>query len=387
MPGFLARTAMAAPGIGFSGSRRGPADRILVVVQLTGGNDGLNTVIPFADDRYHKARPTLRITPDRVHRLNDALGLHPAMGSMKRLYDEGLLSIVTNVGYPNPDRSHFRSMDIWHTAHMNPDTDDDGWLGRVVDATAREGAPPSALLLDDVPLPLALRSRRQAVPSVGSIESLRLDGMSDSVRASISAVRAAAAEDLLYVQRTAISSCDNARRIEDIASRGEHGSGYPAYGLANRLSQIEQLIGACFGASIYYTTLSGFDTHSKQAIAHEPLLRELSDSVGAFFAGLKRRGLEQHVTLMTFSEFGRRVNENGSQGTDHGAAAPLFIAGAACKAGVVGAPPDLANLVDGDVAHKVDFRDVYAGVLADWLHVDAGAVLGERRTPVSIIKG
>ncbi len=369
LPGFLARTAGAAIA--------GADERILVVIQLTGGNDGLNTVIPYGDDRYHKARPTLRIAPERVLKLgkDDPVGLHPAMTGMKDLYDRGLLSVVTNVGYPNPDRSHFRSMDIWHTASLAPEGREDGWLGRVVDMTAREGQAPPALLLDDTPLPLALKARTQSVPAVGSIDAFRLGELGPAVTGAITQKRDPASDDLLFVQRTLVESIGNARRIESVAREHQRSAKYPGYGLAGRLQQIEQLIGAGFGARIYYTSLGGFDTHSRQVLTHEPLLRELSDSLAAFMAGLKARGLEDRVLVLTYSEFGRRVKENGSQGTDHGAAAPMFIAGAGCLPGVIGGGIDLGDLIEGDVKHRVDFRQVYAGVLDTWLGVDPVKVL------------
>ncbi len=383
LPGFLARTARAATA--------GVDERILVVVQLTGGNDGLNTVVPYGDDRYHAARPTLRVAPGSALKLDgaggiDGHGLHPSMTGMKDLYDRGLLSVITNVGYPNPDRSHFRSMDIWHTASMKPEDREDGWLGRVVDLTAREGDAPPALVLDDTPLPLALKARTQSVPTVSSMDALRLGELSPQVTAAMGAARRAASDDLLFVQRTLVESVRNAKRIEAVAKENRATAKYPNYGLATRLRQIEQLIGAGFGARIYYTSLGGFDTHSKQALTHEPLLRELSDSVAAFVAGLEARGLKDRVLVLTYSEFGRRVKENGSQGTDHGAAAPMFLAGGSCKPGVFGGAIDLANLDEGDIKHRIDFRQVYSSVLRKWLNVDPAPILDGSFSPVDLLR-
>lgn len=392
VPGFLSYTARAAAG----GSARRRDGSILVVVQLTGGNDGLNTVVPHRDDRYHKARPTLRIASDRALSLTDALGLHPDMTGLKRLFDDGLLEIVTNVGYPNPDRSHFRSMDIWHTARLTPEDAQDGWLGRLVDrcgcpgladdarrSTVRPGssdvAVPFALHLDDDVLPLALQTRRQPVPSVRSLDAFRLPADADALADAIALPRDAATDDLLFVQRTAVSSCAQARRIELVASDRVARAPYPGYGLATRLQQIAQLIGADFGPRIYYTSLGGFDTHARQAATHAALLRELSDSIAAFYDDLKARRLADRVLLLTFSEFGRRVAENSGQGTDHGAAAPVFLVGGDCKAGVTGPPPDLANLLDGDLRHNVDFRSVYARVLDEWLEIPSVEVLPDAR--------
>lgn len=378
LPGFLTRTALAA--------RAARDDTILVVVQMTGGNDGLNMLIPYEDDLYHRARPTLRIAPGRVLPLESGLGLHPDMTGFQRLYDEGLLSVVTNVGYPNPDRSHFASMDVWHCAETNAKRPRDGWLGRVVDRYTRAGAAPLALHLDYEVLPLALKTQSRPVPSIRDMEAFRLRGAGEPLEAAIAAPRDNALEDLLFVQRTALASCANARRIEQVMQAEPTRSPYPAYGLANRLQQIARLIGADFGPRIYYTSIGGFDTHARQVLAHGPLLRELADSIAAFFKDLKQRGAAEKVALMTFSEFGRRVKENGSQGTDHGAAAPMFLVGPSCQPGVHGGPPDLANLHEGDIRHKTDFRRVYASVLEDWLSVDQSAILPKRFEPLALLR-
>ncbi len=395
LPGFLARTAALAAQRDRSG---GP---ILVVVQMSGGNDGLNTVVPYRDDLYFRARPTLAQPAERVHRLTGELGLHPDMAALKRLFDDGWLSVIGNVGYPNPDRSHFRAMDIWHTASTLPESLRTGWLGRAVDRHSREGEAPLAIHLDDEPLPLALIAEQGDVPSIRDIDAFRLrwpaahfggrnarpsEEPAESLQRAILAPRVGASEDLLFVQRTAVSSCANARRLEGV-DRGEGGSlAYPSHRLAAKLRQIAQLISADFGASIYYTSIGGFDTHAKQALAHGPLLRELAESIAAFLDDLKARGLAERVLLMTFSEFGRRLAENGSQGTDHGAAAPMFVAGPGCVPGLLGAPPNLADLDDGDVAFQTDFRRVYAGLLADWLHMDPAPILGQRFEPVRLVR-
>lgn len=377
LPGFLLRTARAAAS--------GRDQRVLVVIQLTGGNDGLNTVVPYADDAYHRLRPTLRIAPDRVLKLSDSLGLHPEMRGLHGLHEAGLLQTITNVGYPNPDRSHFRAMDIWHTASLLPEAARDGWLGRVVDA-ARGGDAPAALHMGDDAQPLALRTQRQPVPSIRAIDAVRLDGGDAAVRPAISGERGAASDDLLYVQRVALSSCAMARRIEGVLGEGAAPASYPDFGLAARLRQIAQLISADFGPRIYYTSLGGFDTHARQQLAHGPLLRELSESTAAFVDDLKQRGQLDRVLVMTFSEFGRRLAENAGQGTDHGAAAPMFLAGGGCRAGVLGEPPDLSDLDAGDVRHKLDFRSVYAAILEKWLDADARAILGENFTPANLFR-
>ena len=380
LPGFLARTARAAADT--------PAidDRIFVVVQMSGGNDGLNTVIPHRDDAYHKARPTLATHSESAFDLNDELRLHQAMAGFKRLFDDGLLHVIGNVGYPNPDRSHFRSMDIWHTASTQPENARDGWLGRLAERQRAKSTEPPVLHLDDGEVPLAVRAEGLAVPSIRGIDAVRLAAGADEIESAIALARESATDDLLFLQRTALSSCANARRLEQVAGAGGSAHEYPYHGLANRLKQIAQLIGADFGPRVYYTSLGGFDTHARQADSHSRLLRELSDSVAAFFADLKQRRLAERVVLMTFSEFGRRVMENGSRGTDHGAAAPMFVVGPACKPGLSGGLPDLSDLADGDVRYHIDFRRVYAALLRDWLGVPPAAILGGEYEPLDLIQ-
>lgn len=377
LPGFLCRTAAA--------SRPERDQRILVVIQMTGGNDGLNTVIPVGDDAYHRARPTLRIDSSAAHILDKDLALHPEMSTFKRLFDDGWLSVVNNVGYPNPDRSHFRSMDIWQTASLEPERVETGWIGRIVD---REGAGAEAALalhLDHTEMPLALRSSRGIVPSIRNINAFSLEDHGGNLEESLAAARRDAADDLLFVQRVAVASCAQARRLEGIAAGEDAGATYPQFGLAQRLRQIAQLIAADFGPRIYYTSFDGFDTHAQQATGHGPLLKELSDSVAAFTDDLAGRKIADRVLVMTFSEFGRRVMENGSRGTDHGAAAPMFIVGPGAAGGLIGDRPVLDD-PSGDVPHTVDFREVYAAVLDRWLGIEHAAILGKRYQPTAVIR-
>ncbi|MFK7961950.1 MAG: DUF1501 domain-containing protein [Phycisphaerales bacterium] len=382
MPGFLARSAAAAAAHGGPGA---VDRRVLVILQLTGGNDGLNTVVPFRDDRYHRARPTLRIDPGDALRLNDDLGLHPALSGLHRLHESGDLGVLMNVGYPNPDRSHFRSMDIWHACTSEipkygsqPIDTSTGWLGRLADAAGK----PIAVNVDGQAPPLALHGRSIVPPSIESLDVLNLPGGTDAVRSLVAAGRGAgASDDLMYVQRVAVAACDHAAAVERVAASdvggagGDGGTPWPNTPLAGRLRTVSRLIDAGFDARIYYTTLSGFDTHARQDLSHAALLRELGDAVAAFQGDMTRRGLADRVMLMTFSEFGRRVAENGSRGTDHGAAAPMFVVGGGVKAGLHGGMPDLGDTKNGDVPHAVDFRGVYGTMIKDWLGLDPSGVV------------
>ena len=372
LPAFLSRSAASAESAV-------DTDRVLVVIQLSGGNDGLNTVVPYENDSYHRARPTLRIDSGRVLRLNDELGLHPNLAGLKGLYDGGELAIVNNVGYPNPDRSHFRSMDIWHTADPESPEDETGWIGRLADAGVGAGGAPLAVQVDDAELPLALRGRQAVAPTITDIDALRLPDEAAALEARLRAAHPGASSDLQFVRRVAVDACRQARRLRSVEVDGAAGT-YPGHGLAGRLRQIAALIDAGFGARVYYTSLGGFDTHAQQATAHGPLLRELSESVAAFQADLRRRGVQDRVLTMTFSEFGRRVAENGSRGTDHGAAAPMFLIGAGVQSGLHGGGPRLDEVERGDVAHDVDFRRVYATAWREWLGLDPRPVLGEVRS-------
>lgn len=388
VPAFLARTAAA-----FSGGITGTDERVLVVVQLTGGNDGLNTVVPYADDLYYANRPTLAVARGAALRLDDHVGLHPQARGLASLFDDGWLSVIQNVGYPNPDRSHFSAMDIWHSADPTLRNTRTGWLGRAADRGTRDARSAWAIHLDSEPMPLALRTERVAIPSVQDINSLKLDPgaggerMTRLLTSAVETPRDGASDALLYVQRAAIAACANAKRLEHVRQANNATAGYPSFGLARRLREIAMLIRADIGARVYYTSLTGFDTHAKQAPTHASLMTELGDSVRAFFNDLKSQGLADRVLLMTFSEFGRRVKENGSQGTDHGAAAPMFLAGPACKAGVMGDPPDLTHLLEGDVRHGIDFRRVYATLLRQHLGVDAKPILGRSYSTLPVLAG
>ncbi|MGE3818053.1 MAG: DUF1501 domain-containing protein [Isosphaeraceae bacterium] len=394
IPGFLGRSALAAGGPGQSGD-----GRALVVVQLLGGNDGLNTVVPFGQDGYARHRRALRISTAQIHKLNKDVGLHPAMGALAALAQEGKLAVVQGVGYPNPDRSHFRSMEIWESARLDPKALDTGWLGRAVDAApVKPGADVLALHVGTRALPLALKSKKTEVPSVASLDQyrLRLAGSDADRRASRDAIdrlarseRPEEADDPLlgFVRRSAVTAYESSRRLEQVTRASDGKVTYPNFGLAKRLEQIAQILKAGFGTRIYYTSLDGFDTHANQLGSHSALLTELSDALGAFHKDLDASGLSDRVAVLVFSEFGRRVAENASAGTDHGAAAPVFVSGPLAKAGLVGDHPSLETLDDGDLIHHTDFRRVYAAVLEHWLAIPSEPVIGPGFAPLPLFRG
>jgi len=368
--------------------------RILVLVQLAGGNDGLNTVVPFTDDRYHKLRPSLAFEKGAVLRLNDALGLHSSMIGFKGLFDEGALGVVQGVGYPNPNRSHFRSMDIWHTAKPGVVDKRDGWLGRVFDSQAKElvGKVPGVALGTDR-LPLSLVSTKFAVPTVRNLRDyqLQLAGSKAEQDAQRKRMRELAGNgtgrnsNLDFLRRTSRTALDTSARISEVLTDYQPAKPYPDNGLARRLKSVAQLITAELGARVYFVSLDGFDTHADQKGAHANLMSELSGALAAFQADLKGHGLQGQVLTATFSEFGRRVKENGSLGTDHGAAGPMFLVGQRAEGGVHGKHPSLTDLDEGDLKHHTDFRSIYTTLLEDWLGWKAEAAVGGKFSKLKLI--
>jgi uncharacterized protein (DUF1501 family) len=386
LPSLLLRSALAAG--------RDADGRVLVVVQLTGGNDGLNTVVPHGDDDYARARPLLRIPPAQVHRINDMLGLHPALASLHRLYADGKVAIVQGVGYPNPNRSHFESMDIWHTATLSAPAGgrSTGWLGRWLDAAPPGGwtdAP--AVHLGDDRQPLALASQRVRAATVADPGVFRLREEQSSgatwIDAAIQAARPQADDLLTFMQRSAESALASSRRVQQTLGGGRLDGSYPNSPLARQLQIAAQLIAGGLDTRLYYTAIAGFDTHANQLASHAGLLRQFSDAVAAFIDDLARRRCADRVTVVAFSEFGRRVAENASAGTDHGAAAPMFLVGPKVRAGLIGDHPSLTRLVQGDLIHHTDFRAVYAAVLSRWLGVaDPAAILGGQFPTIELFK-
>lgn len=390
VPAFLSKTAAQAP----TAERAGARDSILVVIQLTGGNDGLNTVIPFTNENYARLRPTLRQPRDQIRRVNDEIGLHPAMSGLSQVLEDNALCIVQGVGYPNPSQSHFRSMDIWQAASTARELTE-GWVGK-----ALRHVPAAAsfhLANQNEAAPLALTGSPVRVPSITSLEDfqLRLEASGNADRRAQRSIiegavapRTSPTEGLLdFVNRTAVNTYASSRRLQEIGRTYQPRVPYPTTALGNHLRLAAQLIDAGLGARLFYVSLDGFDTHAGQAQAHADLLRTLSDAISAFYRDLSARGHRDRLLIMTFSEFGRRARENGSRGTDHGSGAPMLLVGGRVRSGLVGAHPSLTELEDGNLRHHTDFRQVYAAVLDGWLGVPSRQVLGQAYQPANIFRG
>jgi uncharacterized protein (DUF1501 family) len=370
-------------------------EKILVVVQLSGGNDGLNTIIPFKDERYVKARPSLKFDEASVLKIDAETGFHPSLKGMAKLLEANQLSIVQGVGYPNPNRSHFESMDFWHTARTELGGDRTaGWIGRGLDSRLEDASrtpDPGALHLGDEVQPLALLAREVPSPSIRSLDQFKLDlGGNAQLRQSIESAVAVSRDDasdlLRFVQTRTTSALEVSRRIEAAAKDYKTSVAYPQTGLAGKLKQAAQLIDAGLSTRVYYVALDGFDTHSQQAGAHAGLLSQLGDALAAFAEDLGTHGHLDRVATLIFSEFGRRLEENASQGTDHGAAAPVFLVGNKVKPGLVGKHPSTTDLEDGDVKFAIDFRTIYSALLSQWLNWPAAAILGAEYKPAEVLR-
>jgi uncharacterized protein (DUF1501 family) len=359
VPLFVARTARAAAP--------DRDRRVLVVVQLDGGNDALNTAVPHADPAYEKLRPTLKLQKKNLLRVSDTLSLHPSLRPLDKLLQGGQLAVVPGVGYPNPNRSHFQSMAIWHTARLGPEERKGyGWLGRALDPLGGTAYAVGRAV------PAALRGRRSAAVALGRVEDVLLADPASAKQA----VGPEVPNDLLaFVRRQAVDAHTAADKLARLAG-GADGGRYPATGLGERLKLVARLLKSDLGARVFYTVQAGYDTHAAQAFAHANLLSELAGAVAAFFDDLKAAKLAERVALLTFSEFGRTIKENGSAGTDHGTAGAVFVAGPGAVGGPAGAMPSLTDLAGGEPKMTTDFRGVYAAVLEDWLGLPAGEVLG-----------
>jgi uncharacterized protein (DUF1501 family) len=382
MPMFLQRAACSAE------LQHGMEehDRVLVVLQLSGGNDGLNTVVPYADDVYGRSRKTLRLTQGDVLRIDDYLGFHPEMKGFQRLFGDGHLAVLQGVGYPKNNRGHDEAMREWHTARPGELNFQTGWIGRAVDhvATTRPGEVPAAFV-GPIAQPFALRAEASVLPSIRRLDQLAIE---TSFEMPVSL--ATEPNPLLQsVQNASSTAMEMGRRVQQVVA-DSGGPDYPSFTLAGQLQAVARLIQAEVGIRIYFVELGGggiggFDNHANQRGNHGALLREMSESIAAFVADLQRQQRLSKLLLMTFSEFGRTVTENGRRGTDHGAAAPLFLVGGELKGGLVGPHPSLTDLDQDALKFRIDYRRVYATVLQNWLGYDARTILGGDYTPVDVL--
>ncbi len=403
LPTFLARTwdALGEEALDAAHPVTGREGPVLVVLQMAGGNDGLNTIVPIGDDDYHRARPRIGVAEREVLRIRDGLGFHPALKGPAALLDSGHLAVVQGVGYPNPNRSHFRSTEIWQTASEANRYESHGWIGRYFDH-ACNGSDPAVGVNVGRQMPQAFRAARPAGISLDPGRLGNFDGrFADAAMPETSMVGAddeasggtigdlagngASSGNLLdFLDRTALDARVSSAEVHDILRRPLREASYPATRLGQALRLVGRLIGGGLPARVYYVSQGGYDTHTQQEGTHARLLQEFGDAIHAFVDDLKAQGNLERVLGMTFSEFGRRVAENASGGTDHGAAGPIFLFGRSFRASILGRMPSLAPaaLLNGDPRFTIDFRSVYAAVLDKWLRTSSETILGRRFEPL-----
>lgn len=405
-PSFLAQSALAAQtgagpvlagtattGAGGRTRARLNGKQILVVVQLSGGNDGLNTIVPYADPTYYALRPTLAIPRDQVVPLDGEVGFHPSLAPLKAFYDNGRLAVVQGVGYPNPNRSHFRSMEIWHTA--TPERfEETGWLGRYMDACGcGNDQPLDAINVGDT-LNRSFWTDMTLVPAIGSIGTFQFQTDPRNPRDRGNQVKALrniyayAGQFRPYeehIRRTTLNALAGADELKRIAGAYQPTVEYPRTPFANSLKSVSQVIAGDLGTRIFFVQLGGFDTHANQANTHAGLLATFANGLAAFMRDMEGQGKADDVLVMTFSEFGRRLGQNASGGTDHGTAEPMLLLGGGITGGLHNRAPSLTDLADNDLAYQADFRGVYASVLRDWLGTDPAPIVGPSVQPLALM--
>ncbi len=358
------------------------SEKIVVIIQFSGGNDGLNTVIPFENDIYYKERPQLAIPKNQVLSLNKEVGLNPAMKSLKSLYDEGFVSIINQVGYPNPDRSHFRSMDIWQTGSGSNQYWQTGWIGRYLDAQCSGKdcqIAYEAIEVDDS-LGLALKGEKIKGLAVKDVNKLAKATKTTEIQ-TINAFQKEKHdhENVAYLYKTLSETVSSADYIQQKIKKSKNSVTYPTTDLGRQLQTIAQFIRSGLSTNVYYACLGGFDTHVNQKVIQERNLKMYSEALALFVKDLKEAGVWKEVVVLTFSEFGRRVAENASGGTDHGTANNVFVLnGNLKKAGVWNETANLTDLDDGDLKFKVDFREIYATILEKHLQTKSSLVLDKK---------
>src|SRR6266566_4164968 len=387
MPSIFSRGIASARVQSIDGSRMAQAsgDRTLIVIQMAGGNDGLSTVIPIGDPLYHQMRPTLAIPDAQVLPLDTRLGLHPNLAPLKQLWDGGHMAIIEGVGYPNQSLSHFQAMDIWQTLDLSG-AGSEGWLGKLVSGWVDQDGHPFKALDIGVQTAQALASISAPVPTVASVNTYRVypdPADPDNGNARLQALMKLyntypkSSPYAALLDTTALNAQEGARELHDANANYKPAVTYPAEPFAAGLKVLAEAIVQGLGLRVGYVTLGGFDTHANQQLTHATLMTTLANGLSAFYSDLVKHGKADNVVVMTWSEFGRRVEENGSLGTDHGTAAPLFVLGNAINKGIFGEPPSLSSLdSNGNLKYTIDFRSIYATVLDRWMGASSKDVLG-----------
>ncbi len=381
--GSLASASLMVPGFlkAFEYSPRPePGKKKLIIIQLTGGNDGLNTIIPYRNDIYYRNRPQIKITPDRVLTLNDEIGINPYLKGIKELYDKGEVCLLNGVGYPQPNRSHFRSMDIWQSGSGADEVLNSGWIGRHldIDCGGCNTHNLQALEIDDS-LSLAMKGETRNAIAIRDINQFYRAATSPYFRKLSGHEHEHQSKLAGYLYQTLAETTSAADYIYAQSKIYNTLQTYPDTPIGKRMKTIGSLIISDSETQVYYVSHGSFDTHVNQIDRQSKLFEQLDAALTALVADLKQNNRFNDTLIMTFSEFGRRVAQNASNGTDHGTASTMFLMGGAIKkAGMYNALPSLENLDDGDLIYDIDFKEVYGTVLDNWLQSDSKKVLGKQ---------
>lgn len=388
----------------FGGEEATRAGNVLVLVQLTGGNDGLSTVVPYADDAYARVRTSTRIAPDAVLRIDDYRGFHPELKGLKRHHDAGRVAIVEGCGYPDPIRSHFKSYEVWHTASARGRGVGEGWVGKLADVAWKSDETPELVVHVGGTAPYSVYSLSHPPVIFQTPQSYRWIGTDSE---DLAAYRKAAEEDSMRLEETRrgksgakktgsekaidrlrgvlADANDSSSRIRRASVAYRPSAIYPTDDLGESLRVVASLLDARIGSRVVSVELGGFDSHNNQRGQHDGRMKTLDAALTAFLDDLAGRSIEKDVTVVVFSEFGRRVQENGSRGTDHGTAGPMLVLGAGVKGGTYGKHPSLTELEDGDLVHTTDFRSVYATLIERRFGADSAKVLGAKYPLLSFV--
>ena len=357
----------------------------LVVVQFTGGNDGINTVVPYSQQAYYDARPTLALGKSDVLQLDGNVALHPNMTGLQGLFKDGHMAVVQGVGYPNPNRSHYESMSIWQSASVDS-TVNAGWLGRYLDVARSVDSGINAVNLDTLLWPAVIGQKERAM-AIESLQTFKVNPQSKSVQQAQSEAAVKALNSIQCsscqeynalvnaMMQAGLDALTASNIVQQAASTYHTSVAYPNNDFANRLKLAAQVISSTLQPVVVYLQIGGFDTHANQKGTQAALLQTVSDGITAFYNDMVDKGKSNDTLIMTFSEFGRRVKENGSQGTDHGTAEPMFVLGGKVKGGLYGTYPSLTDLDSGDLKFNTDFRQVYSTILQDWMGADPSQIL------------
>jgi uncharacterized protein (DUF1501 family) len=358
LAGAAGAGALLLPRSSWAFPQRQAGAKRLVMIFLDGGNDGLNTVVPVSNDAYYKARPELGLKGTGLHALNNDFALHASLDAWRPLFEEGALSVMHGVGYEKPDYSHFVSRDIWHSGRRALDPQA-GWLGRSASQLPSGALPPVAIGVSEAPL--LLKTALTTGLTVGDMASFYVDTLPQM---PVEMVQSGA---LALIHQASSLAYETSSRLREVASRIPEGKDYPDSALADRLKLMARLARSEEGPQVMWTRLGGFDTHALQPGAHAALLKQLGSATAAFHRDLQTDGQDENTMVVIYSEFGRRVAENGSAGTDHGAAGPMFVIGGGARGGFIGNAPSLTDLDQGNLKAGIDFRAVFSECLRDWL--------------------